>query len=102
MADIAETVKDTISKLEARVAHLEAKLSGHSGAEDGMRMILIGPPGAGTLARSLVVKPSLTIHRQGNTSSEDQGEVLDLPSGAFSAFSKRPVEPLLTEAPGHR
>ena len=55
--DIVETLRDTIHKLESRVQQLEAKI-GHS---DGLssagtlnrpiqsvRMILMGPPGAGT------------------------------------------------------
>ena len=51
---LVETLKGTVDKLEARVAELEARLQGKSpadsrGAGDGMRMILIGPPGAGML-----------------------------------------------------
>jgi len=40
---------NTIKQLENRVIELERKLDGKTGssAEDGMRMILIGPPGAG-------------------------------------------------------
>jgi hypothetical protein len=47
-----DSLKELVSKLEARVAHLEARLEGkekgHSGTS--MRMILIGPPGAGMFA----------------------------------------------------
>lgn len=53
--DLVETLKSTVDKLEARVAELEGRLrsqatsGGSSGSKgsDGMRMILIGPPGAG-------------------------------------------------------
>ncbi|KAK5137111.1 adenylate kinase [Meristemomyces frigidus] len=55
MADgLVAQLKATVDKLENRVVELEARLHGHSGAAapsggatDGMRMILIGPPGAG-------------------------------------------------------
>lgn len=47
---MVDELKGTISKLEARVQELEGKLqqkvSGSSTSES-MRMILIGPPGAG-------------------------------------------------------
>lgn len=52
---IVDTLKGTVDKLEARVAELEARLQGKaagsttSAVEDGMRMILMGPPGAGML-----------------------------------------------------
>ena len=55
MADgLVAQLKATVDKLENRVVELEARLHGHgaaapSGGEaSGMRMILIGPPGAGT------------------------------------------------------
>lgn len=54
--DLVETLKSTVDKLESRVAELEGKLrsqaggsTGGSQSNDGMRMILIGPPGAGEL-----------------------------------------------------
>lgn len=58
---VADDVKSTIAGLEARIAELEAKLSGHGGSSssssdsNGVRMILIGPPGAG--------EPSLLLRR---------------------------------------
>jgi len=56
---ISDSIKDTIGKLEARIAHLEARLAGKSGADEGMRMILIGPPGAGMCSdRSLKPQPN--------------------------------------------
>lgn len=53
--DIIGSLKSTVDKLEARVAELEGKLkgaasnatSGGAAGGDGMRMILMGPPGAG-------------------------------------------------------
>jgi adenylate kinase len=51
--DVIESLKSTVDKLEARVAELEGKLKGSAGSSsgsDGMRMILIGPPGAGKSA----------------------------------------------------
>ena len=42
-------LRDLVGKLEARVHQLEARLSMESGSNKpgSMRMILIGPPGAG-------------------------------------------------------
>jgi adenylate kinase len=58
MAPLADTVvdelKSTVHKLEQRIAELEGRLSGHGGgssaASESVRMILMGPPGAGELA----------------------------------------------------
>jgi len=52
MAEAVEQLKSTINALEKRVHELEARLQGKaspssSSTTDGMRMILIGPPGAG-------------------------------------------------------
>lgn len=56
--DIYDKLKEVISKLEARVEHLETRLHAHGedsppkltrSAGESLRMILIGPPGAGTL-----------------------------------------------------
>ncbi|KAI7519171.1 hypothetical protein KC331_g20831, partial [Hortaea werneckii] len=53
MADqLVEQLKATVDKLENRVNELETRLHGGSvavkpGEGQGMRMILIGPPGAG-------------------------------------------------------
>ena len=52
MAPITEQVVDElkglISKLEGRIAELESSLGGGGGApSQGIRMILMGPPGAG-------------------------------------------------------
>lgn len=55
MAPITDTVvddlKSTVSRLEKRIAELESRLTGHGGSaqpsQDSVRMILMGPPGAG-------------------------------------------------------
>lgn len=53
MAPTIADLQSTIERLEARVAALEAaKTPATSGSSDAMRMILIGPPGAGTLRGS--------------------------------------------------
>jgi adenylate kinase len=45
-------LKTLVHKLESRISELESKLDGSKGSSDsdagGMRMILMGPPGAGT------------------------------------------------------
>lgn len=55
MAPISENLHDLVEKLEARVKDLENRLHIASGdakskinTADGIRMILMGPPGAGT------------------------------------------------------
>lgn len=50
--DTVEALRDTIRKLESRVHLLEAKMSGDNGSQAksnlaSVRMILMGPPGAG-------------------------------------------------------
>ena len=54
--ELVDKLKGTVDKLEARVAELEARLQGKepggSSGGDGMRMILIGPPGAGMCCES--------------------------------------------------
>lgn len=52
--DTVAALRDTISTLESRVHQLEAKLAGAGGNESNtagshqsIRMVLIGPPGAG-------------------------------------------------------
>ena len=54
--ELVDKLKSTVDKLEARVAELESRLTGGNGGASGgsgggssmMRMILMGPPGAGT------------------------------------------------------
>lgn len=50
--DTVEVLRDTIRKLESRVHQLEAKMGGGDGSQSkgslaSVRMILMGPPGAG-------------------------------------------------------
>jgi adenylate kinase len=53
---LVQQLKGTVDALEQRVKDLEARLSGNStavrpGEGNGLRMILIGPPGAGMFAK---------------------------------------------------
>ena len=52
-----DDLKDLVHKLEARVYSLERRLEGDKkpSIADSMRMILIGPPGAGKLPGSTLV-----------------------------------------------
>lgn len=49
-----DDLKHKVSTLEARIAELEQRLGGSQAssapAQDGVRMILMGPPGAGKFA----------------------------------------------------
>ena len=63
MAPITEQIidglKDQIAKLEAKVAELEGRLVHGSGdsksVSEQMRIVLMGPPGAGMLCRSVML-----------------------------------------------
>lgn len=48
---VVDDLKNLVNKLESRVAELETKLSGgqdrSADAASGVRMVLMGPPGAG-------------------------------------------------------
>jgi hypothetical protein len=86
MSELVETLKKTVEKLEQRIEDLESRIQGgHGGAAsqkagaESIRMILIGPPGAGmyhsssrrrTRISSDAKDWSLTIplRRQGNSS----------------------------------
>lgn len=66
MAPITDTIvdelKSLVSKLESRVAELESKLGGEKGtpsSSGAMRMILMGPPGAGMLSIALRMSKGL-------------------------------------------
>ena len=59
--DVVDSLKSTVDKLEARVAELESRLRGDASGisrggsgGDGMRMILMGPPGAGETIRTSI------------------------------------------------
>ena len=92
--DTVEALRDTIHKLESRVQQLEAKLAHSDGpsstssskkALKSVRMILMGPPGAGSSTHQSLYGLKLTgVHRQGHTSTEDPGQILCLPLGRLS------------------
>jgi adenylate kinase len=48
---VVEDLKNTVARLEKRLAEMEQRLGGGSSSsssqEEGVRMILMGPPGAG-------------------------------------------------------
>jgi len=48
-------LQGTVSRLEKRIAELESRLQGQAGigdqSQESVRMILIGPPGAGAFGR---------------------------------------------------
>jgi len=64
---VSQQLMEAIHKLEARIGDLETKLAGGQGkgqggsAEEGMRMILIGPPGAGEFRRCFVEMVSRVV-----------------------------------------
>ena len=93
--DTVEALRDTIHKLESRVQQLEAKLAHSDGSTStssskkplkSVRMILMGPPGAGLSPHqeSLSGLRLTGVHRQGHASTEDPGQILCLPLGRFS------------------
>jgi hypothetical protein len=79
---IVDDLKSTISKLESRISELEGRLvhggASSSSSQEGVRMILIGPPGAGELLPSAAMvvacKTRLWLtrsSRQGNAGTAD-------------------------------
>lgn len=58
-----DDLKDLVHKLEARVWSLERRLEGEKkpSAVETMRMILIGPPGAGELLEHLTFHPTCSL-----------------------------------------
>lgn len=48
--DELKQLKDVISSLDSRIKRLEHRASGSSPSTEEIRMILIGPPGAGARA----------------------------------------------------
>lgn len=58
--DSVSDLKGKISTLEARIAQLESKLGGQDTSSEalptGVRMILMGPPGAGESALALPMR----------------------------------------------
>jgi len=92
--DIVNGLKSLVEKLEARVGELEAKLHGENGSSSGssattttpggMRMVIMGPPGAGETFCIMWLKYWGTDYggpRQGYTSTNNQGQIRHLPFG---------------------
>ena len=84
--DTVEALRDTIHKLETRVHQLENKMGGGDGtskARDGIRMILMGPPGAGTgyLTVCGLAIGAYLLRREGHSSTQAQRQVLRMSSG---------------------
>jgi adenylate kinase len=62
MAPVSEDIHDLVAKLEQRVKDLESRLhlasggaSKQSGTAEGVRMILMGPPGAGMTSNATLL-----------------------------------------------
>ncbi len=103
MAPVADKtvdeLKDLVRKLEARVTELEGRISGHGhGTSPGqsMRMVLMGPPGAGTssfLHEAWIAfawqSQANEQRRQGNASTADKGQILRLPLGKACCWLHR-------------
>ena len=63
--EMAQSLLETVNRLEARLQQVEAKLEGRdssSSPSESMRMILMGPPGAGKLNTHPVVAPRASVH----------------------------------------
>ncbi|KAH7118011.1 adenylate kinase-like protein cytosolic [Dendryphion nanum] len=62
---VVDDLKSTISRLEARVAELEGRVGGGKGSSttspEGVRMILIGPPGAGKGTQAPKIKEKYCV-----------------------------------------
>ncbi|KAL9097711.1 MAG: hypothetical protein Q9165_000037 [Trypethelium subeluteriae] len=60
--EVAQSLLETVQRLEARLQQVEAKLEGRdfgSSSSESMRMILMGPPGADMLRAQVAKKTSL-------------------------------------------
>jgi adenylate kinase len=84
-------LKDLVAKLETRVRQLEDRLGGEGTKSrtpsQSMRMILMGPPGAGNPKHKLRSHwLPLNYHRQGHASTQDQRKILRLSSGMQRAL----------------
>jgi hypothetical protein len=86
---MVNNLKDQVHDLERRVRDLESSREPGSkkpSASEAMRMILIGPPGAGKQYGPPARRLLLTRNRKGHASSEDQREVLRMPSGTKASY----------------
>lgn len=89
-------LQSTVSRLEKRIAELETRLQGQVSiadrSQESVRMILMGPPGAGTPWGTLHMADgnfTNTTDRQGHTSAAHQGQVLRMPSRTFNSSTSR-------------
>jgi hypothetical protein len=73
-----ERLQKVVRQLEDRIAGLENKPG--DATPTSMRMVLMGPPGAGE-SLDCAVKPLSDGRRQGHTGTRNQGQVLHMPSG---------------------
>ena len=78
-------LKAQVSHLEKRIWELEQRERGVKpvSASDAMRMILIGPPGAGKFPQVYRRVRLTRAKRQRHPGSQHQGKVLRLPFGMY-------------------
>ena len=92
--ETVDSLKDLVHKLQSRVEQLEARLEGSDkgnveqskGDSPSVRMILMGPPGAGMLRKVMETVgriPLIRVGRQRNSSAKNKRQVLRLPSGTL-------------------
>lgn len=112
--DELQQLKDIISTLDSRIKRLEQRATGYPPSTEEIRMILIGPPGAGAHHPACCFPPpphplfplkSLTTravaHRQGNAGPQDQGALLLLPPGESTILPYIDSAPLTVHCAGH-
>ena len=62
--EMAQSLLDTVNRLEARLQQLEARIDGKdssSSPSDSVRMILMGPPGAGKHNLTAIIAPRAQV-----------------------------------------
>lgn len=84
-------LRATVKKLEDRVQELEGKLSGSSKPPakplESIRMVLMGPPGAGGFSCILTQHANeelIRVIRQRHSSATPEGQVLCMPSSPYT------------------
>ena len=96
--ETVDGLKSIIGKLESRVSQLEDRLvhgDKPKTVTEHMRMVLMGPPGAGALQSAVLASSFFAMsvantqlyYRQGNSGSKDQGEILRLSSRTHHTLS---------------